>query len=126
MPHPNVLSQEGLLCLKSETAGQGCRRASTQQQDRCLHLSAKRNRRSTSRVRQKSPPGANHLHVSEETVTSRLHKGVVRAQRPLAGPMFTDQHSAAQLAFTHEHQNWQVCQWHPFLLADEGRDMDFT
>lgn len=121
MPHPYVLSQEGLQCLKSETAGQGCRRAWTQQQDCCLHLSAKRNRRSTSRVWQKSPPGANHLHVSEETVTSRLREGVVRAQRPLAGPVFTDKHRAAQLAFTHEHQNWQVCQWHPVLLADESK-----
>ena len=50
-------------------------------------------------------PGVN---VSAQTIRDRLHEGGLRAQRPVVGPVLTAQHRGARLAFTREHQNWQV------------------
>lgn len=44
----------------------------------------------------------------------------MRAQHALMGPVLTNQHHAAQLAFTKECQNWQVHHWQtvPFTGKD--------
>lgn len=54
-----------------------------------------------------------HVHVSDQTVRYRLDEGGTMAWGPLVGPVLTDQHRVARLAFAWEHQNWQVpCSLH--------------
>ncbi len=40
---------------------------------------------------------------------------------PLVGPVLTARHRGARLAFTIEHQNWQVRTGRPVLFTDESR-----
>ncbi len=46
---------------------------------------------------------------------NRLLEGGLRARHPLVAPVLTARHRGARLAFAVEHQNWQICHWHPVL-----------
>lgn len=45
------------------------------------------------------------------------HEGLTSKSRGWA----FDQHHAGRLAFSKEHQDWQIHQWHPVLFTDERR-----
>ncbi|KAI4882733.1 hypothetical protein NFI96_028535, partial [Prochilodus magdalenae] len=61
------------------------------------------------------------VNVSDQPIRNRSHEGGLRARRPVVGPVLTGQQCRARLAFTTEHQNWQICHRCLVLFTDESR-----
>lgn len=106
---PIIVSTVWKKCKETETRGScwGYRRPSTHSRNQYLLFSA---RSSTTRPLQNNLKRTAHVHVSDQTVRNKLHEGTVRARCPLVGPVLTDQHCSAHLAFVREHQSWQQYQ----------------
>ena len=101
--------------------GEGRSRMTTPRQGRFLVLLSRRNRMSTARALEIDFRHATAVHLSDQTVTNRLHDDGMRAIRPARGPIVTVQHRVQRLDFAREHQNGQLSHWVAVLFTDENR-----
>ncbi len=115
MAHPYVLSQGGLVCLPTQS-GQLDRTIGQQLSsgtDICSSVQGGTGEALPEPYRMTS----SSVHVSDQIVRIRVHEGGIKARCPVVGHVLAAQHSAAGLAFTRVHQNWQVHHWHPVLFT---------
>ena len=90
-------------------------------QDRFLILLSRRNHTSTAKTLENDFCRATEVHLPDQMVRYRLHYDVMRARRPVQGPVLTAQHRSVRFNFARQHQNWQIRHWMPILFADESR-----
>lgn len=97
----------------------GCRRTLSQQQNRYLLQCGWRNRRST--IKNVNLQQVTYVHVSDQTIRSRLHESGITVQHLLLGLVLTAQHRTTQLAFAREHQSWPVHHWSRVHFTNKNR-----
>ncbi|GFS55685.1 transposable element Tcb2 transposase [Trichonephila clavipes] len=110
--------------LETGSAGrrprQGCRRATTPNEDRYLVLTARRHRNMNDTLLQ-------HLHSatgttsSTQTVRNRLHGVGLYARRPMVCVRLTSRHRRDRREWATEHVNWRRNEWSNVLFSDESR-----
>ncbi|GFS64433.1 transposable element Tcb2 transposase [Trichonephila clavipes] len=121
------LIRENLLTLIVEvkcakkTARGGRVRSTTPAEDRCIVLSAKKNRRSTAQQVANQFLAASGKQISRKTVARRLRRGGLYARRPVVCVPLTRQHRTSRLQWCREHHNWTEQDWACVLFSDESR-----
>ncbi|GFU83660.1 HTH_Tnp_Tc3_2 domain-containing protein [Trichonephila clavipes] len=90
----------------SRRHGGGRVRSTTPAEDRCIVLSAKRNRRTTAQQVAYQFLAASGKQISRKTVARRLRGGGLYARRPVVCVPLTRQQRTARLQWCREHHNW--------------------
>ncbi|GFU88773.1 transposable element Tcb2 transposase [Trichonephila clavipes] len=85
--------------------GQGCRRATTPNEDRYLVLKAPRHRNMNATLLQQHLRSATGTTVSTQTVRNRLHGVGLYARRPMVCVRLTSRHRCDRREWTTEHVN---------------------
>lgn len=107
--------------------GGGRQRCTTHAQDRCLVISASRNRHSNARKLQETFQRATGVLISDQTVRNRLHDAGFRARRPVICTPLSGNHRRARVHWCEEHLSWEEADWDPVLFTDESKFcLDFT
>ncbi|GFX31406.1 HTH_Tnp_Tc3_2 domain-containing protein [Trichonephila clavipes] len=101
---PLGLAEDG-TCSDRRHGG-GRVRSTTPTEDRCIVLSAKRNRRTTAQQVANQFLAASGKQISRKTVARRLTGGGLYARRPVVCVPLTRQHRTARLQWCREHHNW--------------------
>ncbi|GFX63200.1 transposable element Tcb1 transposase [Trichonephila clavipes] len=105
----------------SRRHGGGRVRSTTPAEDRCIVLSAKRNRRITAQQVANQFLAASGKQISRKTLARRLRGGGLYARRPVVCVPLTRQHRTARLQWCREHHNWTELDWACVLFSDESR-----
>jgi hypothetical protein len=94
------------------------RRVTSQRQGRNLRLIHLRKRMI---MTEKLP--VEHLvsQISEFRVSRRLRESVLRARRPVIGPILKQRHRTARLAWARAHYRWILHTWQHILFNDESQ-----
>ncbi|GFV67210.1 transposable element Tc1 transposase [Trichonephila clavipes] len=108
-----------LECVVDGTGGRV--RSTTPAEDRCIVLSAKRNKRTTAHQVANQFLAASGKQISRKTVARRLRGGGLHARRPVVCVPLARQHRTAHLQWCREHHNWTEQDWACVLFSDESR-----
>ena len=98
----------------------------TPMQDRFLVLLSRCNHMSTAKTLEIDICHATEVHLPDQIVRYRLHYDVMRARRPVQGPVLTAQHCSVRFNFVRQHQNWQSRHWRPVLFTYESSFTEST
>ncbi|GFX96606.1 transposable element Tc1 transposase [Trichonephila clavipes] len=96
-------------------------RGTTPEDDRCIVLQARRNRRQTAGEIARHATQATGRPISRFTVARRLHGGGLFARRPVRCVPLTPAHRRRRSLWCREHRNWRDNEWGRVLLTDESR-----
>ncbi|GFW88929.1 transposable element Tcb2 transposase [Trichonephila clavipes] len=87
--------------------GQGCRRATTPNEDRYLVLTARRHRNMNATYLQQHLRSATGARVSTQTVRNRLHDVGLYARQPMVCVRLTSRRRRDRREWATEHVNWR-------------------
>ncbi|GFT20612.1 transposable element Tcb2 transposase [Trichonephila clavipes] len=101
--------------------GQGRRRATTPNEDRCLVLTARRHRNMNATLLLQHLRSATCTTVSTQTVRNRLHGVGLYARRPMVRVSLPLRYCLDRREWATEHVNWRRNEWSNVLFSDESR-----
>ncbi|GFW26705.1 transposable element Tcb2 transposase [Trichonephila clavipes] len=102
-------------------SGQGCRRATTPNEDRYFVLTARRHRNMNATLLQQHLRLVTGTPVSTQTVRNRLHGVGLYARRPMVCVRLTSRHRRYRREWATEHVNWRRNEWSNALFSEESR-----
>lgn len=105
----------------SRKPGQGRPRATTDNEDHYLALTAKRHRYSTASQLSRELNAATGTRISRHTVARRLHETGLYARKPAVCIPLNPCHKRERLAWCRQHLPWTSLQWGNVLFTDESR-----
>ncbi|GFW28236.1 transposable element Tcb2 transposase [Trichonephila clavipes] len=101
--------------------GQGCRKATTPNEDHYLVLTARRHRNMNATLLQQHLRSATGTTVSTQTVRYWLHGVGLYARRQMVCVRLTSRHRCDRREWVTEHVNWRKKEWSNLLFSDESR-----
>ncbi|GFT36555.1 transposable element Tcb2 transposase [Trichonephila clavipes] len=96
-------------------------RGTTPEDDRCVVLQARRNRRQTAGEIARHTTQATGRPISRFTVARRLHGGGLFVRHPVRCVPLTPDHRRRRSLWCPEHRNWRHNEWGRVLFTDESR-----